>query len=182
MASLDGYDAVVLGSAVYTGRWLEASRRFSERHHAALRARPTWLFSSGPIGQPLAPTEEPVDGLRLLAELGARDHRTFAGRINASDLNWVERTVTRMVKAPDGDFRDWDAIRDWGASIAKELATQPAPAMGRMTDVFLPPWCSSRIPIVGGGALALALVLNVRAWLDRRGADGRVPTLAPDGG
>lgn len=131
VASLDGYDAVVLGSAVYAGRWLEASRRFSERHHAALRARPTWLFSSGPIGQPLAPTEEPVDGLRLLAELGARDHCTFAGRINASDLNWVERTVTRMVKAPDGDFRDWDAIRDWGASIAKELATQPAPDMGR---------------------------------------------------
>jgi len=131
VASLDGYDAVVLGSAVYTGRWLEASRHFTERHHAALLARPTWLFSSGPIGQPLAPTEEPVDGLRLLAELGAREHRSFPGRVNTPDLSWVERTITRMVKAPDGDFRDWDAIRDWGASIARELATQPAPAMGR---------------------------------------------------
>lgn len=123
VASLEDHDAVVLGSGVYAGRWLEPARRFSERHHAALRARPVWLFSSGPIGEPLAPAEEPADGLRLLTELHARQHRTFPGRVNTDDLGWVERTITRMVKAPDGDFRDWDAIRTWAGAIANELAS-----------------------------------------------------------
>ncbi|HEX2843688.1 MAG TPA: protoporphyrinogen oxidase, partial [Candidatus Limnocylindria bacterium] len=78
------------------------------------------------IGEPLAPTEEPVDGVKLGAALAARDHRVFPGRINPSDLSWVERTITRMVKAPDGDFRDWDAVREWATTIASELVPEPA--------------------------------------------------------
>lgn len=120
--SVAPYEAVVLGSAIYAGRWLEPARRFTERHQAELRSLPVWLFSSGPIGTPLAPTEEAADGARLLRELAAREHRTFAGRVNASELSWVEQTITRMVKAPDGDFRDWDAIRSWAADIARTLA------------------------------------------------------------
>ncbi len=126
VTSLTTYDAVVLGSAVYAGRWLESARRFTERHHSALQSLPVWLFSSGPIGDPLAPTQEPADGVRLRAELDAREHRTFAGRINPSDLGWVERTITRMVKAPDGDFRDWEAIKAWAGEISRQLTATPA--------------------------------------------------------
>jgi len=122
VTSLTGYDAVVLGSAIYAGRWMDSARRFSERHHATLRRLPVWLFSSGPIGDPLEPAEEPADGHRLLGELEAREHRTFPGRVNSSDLGWVERTITKMVKAPDGDFRDFDAIRTWASEIADRLA------------------------------------------------------------
>ena len=124
--SVDGYDAVILGSAVYAGRWMDDARHFADRHRPGLLERPTWLFSSGPIGEPLAPTEEPVDGAKLGAARAARDHRVFPGRINPSDLSWVERTITRMVKAPDGDFRDWDAVREWATTIAGELVPEPA--------------------------------------------------------
>ena len=124
--SLDAYDAVILGSGVYAGRWIDDARHFADRHRPALLERPTWLFSSGPIGEPLAPTEEPVDGVKLRTALGARDHRVFPGRINSSDLSWVERTITRMVKAPDGDFRDFDVVRDWVTTIASELVGEPA--------------------------------------------------------
>lgn len=48
--SIEGYEAVVLGSAVYAGHWLEESRGFVKRHRAALAELPVWLFSSGPIG------------------------------------------------------------------------------------------------------------------------------------
>lgn len=127
VAALDGFDAVVLGSAVYAGRWIDDARRFAERHHAGLRDRPLWLFSSGPIGTPLAPTEESRDGVRVASELGAREHRTFAGRLDPSTLTWVERTVTRMVKAPDGDFRDWSAVVAWGREIADSLTAEAVP-------------------------------------------------------
>lgn len=126
VTSLEGYDAVILGSAIYAGRWMDSARRFSERHHHALRRLPVWLFSSGPIGDPLEPAEEPADGQRLLGELGAREHRTFPGRVNSSDLGWVERTITKMVKASDGDFRDFDAIRVWAADVADQLSAATA--------------------------------------------------------
>jgi menaquinone-dependent protoporphyrinogen oxidase len=123
--SVDGigeYDAVVLGSAIYAGRWLEAARRFSQRHHAPLRGVPVWLFSSGPIGDPLTPTEEPSDGARLRNELDTRAHRTFPGRIDPSELSWVERTITGMLRAPDGDYRDRDEVEAWAHVIAAGLA------------------------------------------------------------
>jgi menaquinone-dependent protoporphyrinogen oxidase len=126
VTSLDGYDAVILGSAVYAGRWMDSARRFSERHHEALHRLPVWLFSSGPIGDPLEPAEEPADGHRLLGALEAREHRVFPGRVNSDELGWVERTITRMVKAPDGDFRDFDAIRIWASEIADQLAPATA--------------------------------------------------------
>jgi menaquinone-dependent protoporphyrinogen oxidase len=126
VTTIEGYDAVVLGSAVYAGRWMDSARRFSERHHAALRRLPVWLFSSGPIGDPPQPEEEPADGRRLSEELGARAHRVFPGRVNNADLGWVERTITKMVKAPDGDFRDFDAVRIWAAEIADQLAATAA--------------------------------------------------------
>ena len=43
---------MVLGSAVYAGRWLEPAREYAATHAGGLRTRPTWLFSSGPIGEP----------------------------------------------------------------------------------------------------------------------------------
>jgi menaquinone-dependent protoporphyrinogen oxidase len=52
------FEAVVLGSAVYMGQWLEPARRYVEEHGEALSARPVWLFSSGPLGEPLRPVEE----------------------------------------------------------------------------------------------------------------------------
>jgi menaquinone-dependent protoporphyrinogen oxidase len=41
---------VVLGSAVYVGRWLEAGACFVEEQADELAARPVWLFSSGRPG------------------------------------------------------------------------------------------------------------------------------------
>jgi len=50
--AVDGFDAVVLGSAVYAGHWLKPARELVDRSRDALAARPVWLFSSGPIGDP----------------------------------------------------------------------------------------------------------------------------------
>jgi menaquinone-dependent protoporphyrinogen oxidase len=42
------YDAFVVGSAVYIGKWEKDARAFVEAHAEALATHPTWLFSSGP--------------------------------------------------------------------------------------------------------------------------------------
>jgi menaquinone-dependent protoporphyrinogen oxidase len=65
---VDGYDAVVVGSAVYAGHWLKPARELVERHAGVLAGRPVWLFSSGPVGDPPKPEEDPgASGVRRQA-------------------------------------------------------------------------------------------------------------------
>src|SRR5690349_740656 len=45
-----GYDAFVIGSAVYFGSWMKEASGFMQRNRAVLAVRPVWLFSSGPLG------------------------------------------------------------------------------------------------------------------------------------
>lgn len=117
--AIEPYDAVVLGSAIYAGNWLPAARDFAQRHAAALAQRPVWVFSSGPLG---ADDPQPHDDpQRLAAPLGAvpvREHRIFAGKLDKDALGLGERLIAAAVKAPEGDFRDWAAIRAWGREIA----------------------------------------------------------------
>lgn len=115
------YDAVVLGSAVYMGRWLEGARQLAARLAAQPR-RAVWLFSSGPIGDPPKPDEEPAEVSDIAMATYARGHRLFAGRLDRHRLGFGERAVVATLRVPDGDSRDWDAIDAWGAQIAGELS------------------------------------------------------------
>jgi menaquinone-dependent protoporphyrinogen oxidase len=58
----------------------------------------------------------------LMARTGARDHEVFVGRLDRDELSMSERLISRVVKSPEGDFRDWDAIRSWARSIAESLS------------------------------------------------------------
>jgi menaquinone-dependent protoporphyrinogen oxidase len=124
-ATVDGHDAVVLGSAVYAGHWLKPARELVERQRDALAARPVWLFSSGPVGDPPKPEEDPVDVAELVAATGARDHRVFAGRLLRKQLGFADKAIAVALRVPDGDFRDWTAIREWAAGIADALHAGP---------------------------------------------------------
>jgi menaquinone-dependent protoporphyrinogen oxidase len=117
------YDAVILGSAVYVGAWMPAARHLAQR----IAARPpqwVWLFSSGPIGDPPMPDEEPVEVDDVAAATHAREHRVFSGRLDRRRLGFGEKAVVMALRVPDGDFRDWDTIDGWGSHIAAEL-TRP---------------------------------------------------------
>jgi menaquinone-dependent protoporphyrinogen oxidase len=117
--TVDPYDAVVLGSGVYAGHWLAPAKAFVERHEEGLRYRAVFLFSSGPLGDPPKPVEEPVDVAAIDVTTAAMDHRVFAGRLTESELSRPERIVIKVVRAPFGDFREWDDITQWASEIAR---------------------------------------------------------------
>jgi menaquinone-dependent protoporphyrinogen oxidase len=122
LEGLGEFDAAVIGSGVYVGRWLEPARRFVERHAAQLAAKPVWLFSSGPLGvKDPQPAGDPTDVAALISELRPRGHRVFPGALRREGLGLMERGVVRMVRAPYGDFRNTDAIRAWAREIAAQL-------------------------------------------------------------
>ena len=100
---IDGYDGVVIGSAVYFGHWMKEAVEFIERVRPALSGCRVWLFSSGPLGN-----EPPVDPPQIAAletSLNVVEHRLFAGAMNKERLSLVERTLVKGVKAPYEDPR-----------------------------------------------------------------------------
>ncbi len=119
------YDAAVLGSAVYMGRWLPAAIAVVELYADELAKRPVWLFSSGPLGD--TPSVDPKEIAEFQAAIHPRGHRTFVGSLDRHDLSFTERMIVKAVKAPDGDFRDWDDINTWAESIAQALMPAGTP-------------------------------------------------------
>jgi menaquinone-dependent protoporphyrinogen oxidase len=129
VTDLAPYEAAIIGSAVYLGNWLPDARRFIEANRQRLTQIPVWLFSSGPLGESnQQPHADPAHLDAMMQATGARGHRIFVGKLDRSDLGPGERLVARIVKAPEGDFRDWDAIRDWAREIAATLPTLAASA------------------------------------------------------
>ena len=118
------YQAFVVGSAVYYGAWLAPAAAFVRANVQELKAKPTWLFSSGPVaGKPSTPAREVAHFEALLHPAG---HRTFDGALDPPDLTFVDRSVIRMIGATYGDYRDWTAIAAWAGEIAEQLAHLPA--------------------------------------------------------
>jgi menaquinone-dependent protoporphyrinogen oxidase len=122
VGAIDDYDVVVLGSAVYAGHWQGDARELALRQHEALRHRPVWLFSSGPVGDPPRPDEATEDGEELRAELRALEHHVFPGRID-TQVSLPERAVVKALRVSAGDYRDWDDVDRWAASIAAAISS-----------------------------------------------------------
>ena len=123
VGSLDGYGAVVLGSGVYAGHWLKDAKALADRVAACDPLPRVWLFSSGPLGDPPKPDEDPVDVAKVTEALSPVDHRLFAGKIDKNELGLGERAIMVAVRAADGDFRDWEEIAAWADEIAAALET-----------------------------------------------------------
>jgi menaquinone-dependent protoporphyrinogen oxidase len=115
------YDAVIVGGALYMGRWHRDARRFVQRHGPTLRRRPVWLFSTGPLDDSAETGDiPPVPGVqRLIEHLGARGHVTFGGRLPADATGVLARS---MAKEQAGDWRNPEHVAAWAQEIAAQLS------------------------------------------------------------
>lgn len=119
---LADFGAVVLGSAVYLGRWLPSARRMARRLETQLRERPVWLFSSGPVALTTADTDQaPAHADAIVQRTGALEHRVFGGRIVRYRLSPAERLMVGRRASRDQDERDWTEIEGWAFQIANRL-------------------------------------------------------------
>lgn len=131
VSELAPYGAVILGSAVYAGQWLKEAAAFLTDNERALTQRPVWIFSSGPTGE-----GDPVELMKgwrfpealepIADRIQPRDIAFFSGELDLQKLNLAEKLIVKAMKAPTGDYRDWEAIDAWARDIADILKKKEA--------------------------------------------------------
>jgi len=131
--SVDNYNAVILGSAVHSHRWLLDALKFLDIEAMGLQKRPVWTFSisMAPVSSPRSIRKRLVNKETKSIETTiihkvpkVRDHRLFAGKHERSSTPLPMRLVYSCIGGKLGDYRDWDEIDAWSNTIAKQLATE----------------------------------------------------------
>ncbi|MDO9074539.1 MAG: flavodoxin domain-containing protein [Rubrivivax sp.] len=124
VASLDSFQAVVLGSAIRYGAWLPEMMKFAQAQRAALAALPVATFTvhMQALDDSMASRHTRSGyGQAVRALVAPRDEAFFAGKVDPATLTFFERLAVKMVRSPLGDKRDWPRIRSWADGLGAKL-------------------------------------------------------------
>lgn len=136
---IEGYDAVVLGSAVHGGAWLPDAAAFAQASAARLATRPVWLFSVSSVGDSSAffgprvarfmrrARHETKETAAWRHAFEPRGHRNFAGAIARSHWGRLAHVFFRLFGGGYGDHRDWHDVEAWADTIAVQLGVGGRP-------------------------------------------------------
>jgi menaquinone-dependent protoporphyrinogen oxidase len=122
--AVDGYRAVVVGSAIRAGQWLGEARGFVKTHREALAARKTAFFTLCMTLQEDTPGNRKKVALYLkpVREVLEPDWiEFFAGRMEYRRLALGPRLIVKAMKVREGDFRDRNAIGSWADRLVEEI-------------------------------------------------------------
>jgi len=117
--NVSSYQAVVIGSAIYMGKWMSEAVDFVKKNKDNLRQVPVAYFLvcmtlSQPTEKKQAealPYMDPI--LKAVPEIKPVGIGTFAGALDYNNLSWLNKKILKSKGTPEGDFRDWNAIRAW---------------------------------------------------------------------
>jgi menaquinone-dependent protoporphyrinogen oxidase len=121
VSDLSAYKTVVLGSAIRMRKWIPEASEFVSRFQTELATKSTTFFTVClTLKDDTAENREKVKAylnpVRAVVQPGKEGF--FAGRLNYPRLSFVEGMLMKsMIKAPEGDFRNWDLIRAWAGEI-----------------------------------------------------------------
>ena len=119
--SLDRYNAVVLGAAIYNAKWNVDAHQFVSKHQDTLTQLPVAIFTLGPLSASEA--AERNSRRQLDNELAKYPWfkpvavEIFAGKYDPSKpgMGLFDRLL------PARDLRNWDAIRAWANALSAQL-------------------------------------------------------------
>ena len=122
---MKGYDAVVVGSAIRMGHWLPEAVGFVKTNRQTLSRIPTAYFLvSGLLRNDTPETRhqvlaflDPVRALHEPVSIGL-----FAGKLDYSTMDGLDRSIAESVSSAGGDWRNWKAIDEWAHNLQSVLA------------------------------------------------------------
>jgi menaquinone-dependent protoporphyrinogen oxidase len=117
--NLSSYQGVVVGSAIYRGKWMAEAVDFVKASDEILRQVPVAYFIvCMTMHQPSEENRrkaiaylDPV--LQAIPQVKPVDIEPFAGAMHYSNLSWLNKKIIISKGLPEGDFRNWEAIRAW---------------------------------------------------------------------
>ncbi len=121
--SLDGYQAVLMGSAIRMGSWLPEAVDCIRQNQAALNQLPTSIFTVHMLNyrdDETSRTARQAYTAPVRELLPSADEIFFRGKLDYQTLSFFDRMIAKAVANPNdppGDFRDWDAIRGWAEDL-----------------------------------------------------------------
>jgi menaquinone-dependent protoporphyrinogen oxidase len=124
VTSLSGYNAVIIGGPVYMGKMMGEVGKFVRRHYNDLKDLPVagFIVGLGPVSkEPASIMQAEKVLLAALDPLKPVAVTAFAGRLDPEKLSWFQKWITKNVKSPVGDFRDWTAIAAWAKELPGKL-------------------------------------------------------------
>jgi menaquinone-dependent protoporphyrinogen oxidase len=124
VTSLDGYDAVLAGSAIRVGAWLPEAMNFIKENQTALGKLPIAIFTVHALNWENTSASEALRKNYTTAVkqlITPRDEVFFAGKIDFTKMTFLEKLMSKTVKAVEEDLRDWAAINDWVKGISAKL-------------------------------------------------------------
>lgn len=120
MLSVEGFDAVIVGGALYAMRWHKDARRFVKRNLGTLPGVPVYFFSSGPLDD--SATTKDIPPVKFVATMmervGALGHVTFGGRLEPDAKGLI---ASKMAKNVAGDHRSAEHVDEWVGAVVNEL-------------------------------------------------------------
>jgi menaquinone-dependent protoporphyrinogen oxidase len=123
VAEVDGYDAVIIGSAIRGDRLLPPVINFVVRHRAALSKLPVAYFVvCMTMREETEKSRRTALGfldplLRAVPEVEPVAVGLFAGALDSRGFPPLTRAMMRLARTPRGDFRDWEVIREWARGL-----------------------------------------------------------------
>ena len=123
--SIDGFDAVVLGTAIRMGRPMPEVLRLVKKHRERLAELPVAAFAVC-----LAVKEDTPGNRKAVAgylnpiknEIPLVSEAALAGAIHYARLGVFARfVIQKMVKTDEGDFREIEKITEWTQDVARRF-------------------------------------------------------------
>jgi menaquinone-dependent protoporphyrinogen oxidase len=119
-----GYDAVVVGSGIRAGQWHAPAKAWVESNAAVLKDKPVAFFTCGMMIRDEGKRDEVLaytDPVIAATGIQPIDVGLFAGWFESKEFGFAERSILKLMKTPEGDFRDWAAIDAWADAVAPKL-------------------------------------------------------------
>jgi menaquinone-dependent protoporphyrinogen oxidase len=117
--NISSYQGVIIGSAIYMGNWMPEAVDFVEKNRDILGQVPVAYFLvCMTLSQPTEKNRTKVLSymdplLKAVPEIKPIGIGTFAGALDYKNLSWLNKKILKSKGSPEGDFRDWNAIRAW---------------------------------------------------------------------
>lgn len=123
--TISGYNAIILGAALYMYHWHKDARRFLSKHRKMLLEKPVAIFALGPTHDPYDEKEwqdshaQLDKALKKYTWLKPLSRKMFGGAFDPKKLHFPINVLAGA--EPASDIRNWTAIRSWASKLAAQF-------------------------------------------------------------